>query len=139
MKFKSDDYYFKVALNLAEKKATCLKIKTGVVIVKNGKIVGSGFNTCSPEGFSHGSKVKTCKRLKAPTGKGYELCKSIHAEVSALINAGKKSSKGATLYLSGHYYPCWSCESHARAAGIKEIKVRDSGAKAYYLKSEKGL
>lgn len=132
MKAKSDDYYFRLAARLAEEKSTCLKIKTGVIIVKDGRVVGEGYNLCSPEGFRHGEKNKQCKRMDIPSGEGYELCKPLHAEVMALISVGAESCRGATLYLSGHYYPCWHCESHARFAGIKKIKVADFGARDFY-------
>lgn len=129
---KSDDYFFRQAKRLTETRSTCLKIKTAAVIVKNGKVVGRGFNLCSPVGFNHGKPVKKCLRMNTPTGTGYELCKGVHAEVMAVADAGIKSCKGATLYLSGHYYPCWHCESLAHIAGIKEIKVQDIGAKKFY-------
>lgn len=129
---QSDDYYFGLAQKLAESRSTCLKIKTAAVLVKGGKIVGEGYNLCSPAGFNHGKIVKKCLRLNVPSGTSYELCRSIHAEVLAVANAGAKNCKGATLYLSGHYYPCWNCESLARIAGIKEIKTKDIGAKKFY-------
>ncbi len=129
---RNDDRFFKAAQKLAETRSTCLKIQTGAVVVKNGKVVGKGFNLCSPEGFNHGQKIKECKRMNLPSGVGYELCKPLHAEVAAVVDAGPKRSKGATLYLSGHYYPCWNCEGQARLAGIVEIKVRDKEALIFY-------
>ncbi len=139
MKLSREDSYFKVASDLAKSHSTCLKINICAVIVKGEKIVGKGYNQCSPDGFNHGQKVKECKRINLPSGQSYDLCKSIHAEVIALIDAGAKKCRGATLYLSGHYYPCWGCESHARQSGIKEIKVRDIGAKEFYDKSAKKM
>lgn len=129
---KSDDYYFGVAKKLAETKSTCLKIKNAAVIVKNNKIIGRGYNRCSPEGFNHGKKVKKCLRMNLPTGVGYELCKGVHTEVNALIDAGAKNCKGATLYLYGHDHLCWQCESHVRLAGINDIRVKDGAAGKYY-------
>lgn len=130
-----EENYFKAASDLAKKRSTCLKINTGAVVVKGKKIVGRGYNLCSPDGFNHGKEFKECKRMTVPSGQGYDLCKSIHAEIIALIDAGAKNCRGAKLYLSGHFYPCWNCESHARQSGIKEIKVRDVGAKEFYDKS----
>lgn len=139
MKQGSEDNYFKVASDLARESSTCLKINIGAVIVKGKRIVGRGYNLCSPIGFNHGKKFKECKRMNLPSGQSYDLCKSIHAEIVALIDAGAKKCRGATLYLSGHYYPCWSCESHARHSGIKEIKVRDIYAKKFYKKQLKKI
>jgi dCMP deaminase len=129
---KSDEYYFNRAKRLTETKSTCLKIKTAAVIVKNGRIIGRGYNLCSPEGFNHGKPVGSCLRMTTPTGTGYELCKGVHAEVLAIADSGAKNCKGAILYLSGHFYPCWHCESLARIVGVKEIKVKDIGAKKFY-------
>lgn len=134
---KKDDNYFTLAQNLASKKSTCLKIQTGVVIVNRGQVVGQGVNLCSPRGFKHGRKVDRCLRLKVPSGTAYELCQSIHAEVVAVASANPNNLKGATLYLSGHYYPCWHCESLARLMGVKEIRVKDSIAKDFYTKKRK--
>lgn len=131
---KSDDYYFRQAKKLTETKSTCLKIKTAAVVVKDGKVVGRGYNLCSPEGFNHGLPVKKCLRMDVPTGTGYELCKGVHAEVMAVADAGIKNCRGAVLYLFGHYYPCWHCESLSRIAGISEIKVQDVVAKEFYKK-----
>ena len=133
-----DEAYFGEAARLAREGSNCLKINTGAVVVLGGKIVGRGYNRCSPDGFKFAEKVGECKRMKVPTGTGYELCKSIHAEVAAIVDAGAKRCQGATLYLSGHYYPCWQCESLAKASGIVEIKVRDVGAKKFYQKSKMG-
>ena len=137
LKRSTEDGHFKIASDLARRYSTCLKINIGAVIVKNKRIVGRGYNLCSPDGFNHGQKFKECKRINLPSGQSYDLCKSIHAEIIALIDAGAKNCRGATLYLSGHYYPCWNCESHARQSGIKEIKVRDLFAKEFYKKQLK--
>lgn len=133
-----DADYFSRARKLTETESTCLKIKTGAVIVKDGQIIGEGYNLCSPVGFKHGDPVEKCLRMKAPTGTGYELCKGVHAEVVAVVNAGAKNCQGATLYLSGHFYPCWHCESLAKIAGIKEIKVQDIGARKFYSQKKYG-
>lgn len=137
MKQKTDEFYFKKAQDLASRGSTCLKIQTGVVLVKEGRVVGQGVNLCSPGGFRHGRKVKKCLRLGVPSGTGYELCQSIHAEVTAVAGARPADLRGATLYLSGHYYPCWHCEGLARLVGIKKIKVKDSKARAFYTKKQK--
>lgn len=128
----SDADYFKLAQELAVTRSTCLKIKNGVVIVNKGRVVGQGFGLCSPSGFKHGKKVKKCERINLPTGVGYDLCRSVHAEVVAISRTRPQDLNGATLYLAGHYYPCWHCESLARLMGIKKIKVKDLGAKKFY-------
>jgi len=126
-----DESFFAQA-EKAREKSTCLKIQTGAVIVKDNVVIGRGANLCSPEGFQHGQKVASCPRMNLKTGANYELCKSLHAELLAILNAGAKNCQGAVMYLSGHYYPCWRCESIARLVGIKEIKIKDKDAKSFY-------
>ncbi|MEK7503278.1 MAG: hypothetical protein AAB556_02420 [Patescibacteria group bacterium] len=138
MKDGQESIYFDKAEQIAKDNSTCLKLNTGAVIVKNGEIVGMGWNMCSPgEGvFCHGDKVAECARMNLPSGQGYELCKPIHAEVMAVLSAGMENCKGATLFLSGHYYACWNCESTVRFAGVAEIKIRDKNAKEFYQKQQ---
>jgi len=121
----------------ASQKSTCLKIQTGAVIVKDGKIVGRGYNLCSPKGFNHGQKVRACPRKNLATGDKYDLCKPLHAELVAVLNTRLEDCQGATMYLYGHYYPCWHCESVARFVGIKEIKCSETEDSFY--KKHKGI
>lgn len=130
----SQDGSFFLQAEKVREKSNCLKIQTGVVIVKDRTIIGRGANLCSPKGFKHGEKVTSCPRMNLDTGLNYEICKSLHAELLAILDAGGKNCQGAVMYLSGHYYPCWHCESITRLAGIREIKVRDKGAKNFYKK-----
>ena len=129
----NDDKFFAEAKKVARKQSTCLKIQTGAVIVKDGKIIGRGANLCSPVGFKHGQKVKSCPRMNLPSGEKYELCKPIHAEILAVLDAGAKNCKGTTMYLYGHYYACWHCQSIVRLVGIKEIKCSET--KKSFLKN----
>lgn len=120
----------------AAQESTCLKIQTGAVVVKDGKIIGKGANLCSPSGFNHGKKVQSCPRTDLPSGEKYELCKPIHAEIIAVLNAGPKNCKGAVMYLSGHYYACWHCQSVACFVGIKEIKCQGEKTRNFYKNLE---
>lgn len=133
---KSDAFFFGEAKRAAQK-STCLKIQTGAVIVKDGRVVGRGANLCSPVGFNHGKKVKSCPRMNLPSGEKYELCKPIHAEIVAILDAGPKNCRRAVMYLYGHYYPCWHCQSLASFVEIEEIKHQDGTARAFYEKIER--
>lgn len=121
----------------AAQKSTCLKIKNGAVIVKGGKIIGRGTNLCSPVGFNHGKKVKSCPRKNLPSGEKYELCKPLHAELVAILNTGAEKCRGAVMYFYGHYYACWHCRSVARYVGIKGIKFQGEVGKKYYKDLER--
>ncbi len=105
------------------KNSTCLKSQTAALVVKDNQIVGKACNLCSPDGFQHGSPVSHCPRMGLVTGEHYDLCKSLHAEYLAIMDAGRENCLGATLYLTGHSYVCWECESAARLYGIVAIKI----------------
>lgn len=69
----------------------------------------------------------TCPRGGMPTGKGYELCKSVcnqraHAEVNAIKLAGDKAL-GARIFIEGHTYACERCLEAAKIAGVAEILI----------------
>ena len=126
-----DDAKFFAEAKKASYSSTCLKVQTGAVIVKEGKIIGRGANLCSPNGFNHGKKVKSCPRMNLPSGEKYEICKPLHAELLAILDAGAKNCRGAVMYLWGHYYACWHCQSIAHLVGIKEIKCSETKESFY--------
>lgn len=143
--------FFEVAVRCSQG-STCLKTKTGVVIIKNGNVLSQGHNLCAPEGHDHGDTVSTCPRMLTKTGAGYELCRPLHAEVMTclnirpnrkpkeleqfarhlqptkeeILNAFTKKERellsGATLYLVGHYYACDDCRRFAEVVGITDIQ-----------------
>jgi len=134
---QSDEKFFEIARSLA-RKSTCLKNQTAVVIVKGNIVVGRAWNLCSPNGYQHGEPVSRCPRMGLPTGQRYDLCKSLHAELLALLNAGRENCEGATLYLTGHSYLCWECESLARVYGISETKLDPAWKESSVMRSEHG-
>lgn len=70
------------------KRSNCAKRKLGTVLVKNGKIISRGWNTCCCNGHPRDEEVpkEDCLRLNLHGGRGYELSHAVHAEVSALLN-----------------------------------------------------
>lgn len=96
-----DRYYLNIAKAVAAR-STCLRRQYGAVIVKDDIILSTGYNG-APRGISNCCDVGTCLRqeLNIPSGERYELCKSVHAEQNAIIQAGFEKTNGATLYLAG--------------------------------------
>lgn len=95
------DYYLDIAKAVAQR-GTCLRRKFGAIIVKDDRIVSTGY-VGAPRG-----RVNCCDRGKCfrmenniPSGTRYELCRSTHAEMNAIINASKEEMEGATMYLVG--------------------------------------
>ena len=120
-------YYLNIARAVA-KGSTCLRRQYGAVIVKNDRILGTGFNGAA-RGIEHCTDTGLCVReeLKVPHGERYELCVAVHAEQNAVINAQCDVS-GATLYLVGFEggkeikaEPCLMCARVIKNAEIAEV------------------
>jgi len=103
------------------KSSLCLRTKVGCVIVKNNKIISTGYN-------GNSNKLKPCKEIgcaknyfKTRDGQKNELCTGICAEQRAMINAYKKkaSLKDAVLYIN--YFPCTVCSRLILETNIKEV------------------
>lgn len=96
-----EHYYLDLALDVA-KRSTCLRRKYGAVIVKDDRIVSTGYNG-APRGRENCCDRGMCLReeLKVPSGQRYELCRSVHAEANAIIHANYTDMICGTLYLAG--------------------------------------
>lgn len=147
----SERFFFEASE--VSKNSTCVKTKTGAVIVKDGEIISRGFNLCAPDGVKYGENVSECPRMKIKTGANYELCSPIHAEVMAALNVRQGRAQeelakfaghlvpeeqeilaafspeelgklnGAMLYLVGHYWACDSCVRFLGAVGIPKKNI----------------
>jgi len=101
------DTYFMQIARLISERATCLRRKVGAVIVKDRRILATGYNG-TPTGITH-CEITGCLRekLNVPSGERHELCRGLHAEQNALLQAALHG-----ISLSGD-------------AGIKEIIISD--------------
>ncbi len=115
-----DEYFMRMAY-LASTRSTCTRRKVGAVIVKDKRILATGYNG-PPKGLAH-CDVTGCIReeLNVPSGERHELCRGLHAEQNAIIQAAVHgvSIKDATIYVTNH--PCVVCAKMLINAEIKEI------------------
>ena len=106
---------------LVVSRSTCLRRQVGAVIVKDKKILATGYNG-APSGLAHCSDVG-CLRdtLHIPSGERHELCRGLHAEQNAIIQAANYgiSINGATLYCTN--LPCIICTKMLINAGISRV------------------
>ena len=120
-----DEYFMGIA-KLVSERSTCLRRAVGALIVKNRRILTTGYNG-TPTGITH-CEVVGCLRekLKVPSGERHELCRGLHAEQNAIIQAALYGVDihGGTLYCTNQ--PCSICAKMLINAGIKEI-VMESG------------
>ncbi len=115
-----DKYFLKITQDVSER-ATCVKRKVGAIIVQNNRILTTGYNG-APKGFSHCTE-QTCirRQMQVPSGQRHELCRGLHAEQNAIIQAAVHGVKidGGTLYCT--YQPCVICVKMMINAGIKRL------------------
>jgi dCMP deaminase len=115
-----DEYFMKMA-HLVSERSTCLRRKVGAVIVNDKRILTSGYNG-SPRGFAHCEETGCLrKKMKVPSGERHELCRGVHAEQNAIIQAAGfgVSVKGATMYITN--FPCSVCAKIILNAQISEV------------------
>jgi dCMP deaminase len=97
----------------------------GAVLVKDKRILATGYNG-APKGLKHCLDIGCLrKKLKIPSGERHELCRALHAEQNALIQASLYgiSVRDSTLYATNQ--PCVICAKMLINAGIKEIVISD--------------
>ena len=83
------DHYFMGFANLARTRSTCLRRGVGAVIVKDNRIMATGYNG-TPQGIAHCEEVGCLRQqLGVPSGQRAELCRGLHAEQNAIIQAAK--------------------------------------------------
>ena len=131
-----ENYYLDIAETVLIR-STCLRRKYGAIIVLNDEIISTGYNG-APRGRQNCIDRNTCMRdeLQIPRGERYELCRSVHAEMNAIISAARRDMIGATLYLSGRdaktnllldekeTLPCSMCRRHIINSGIIKTVCR---------------
>jgi dCMP deaminase len=115
------DEYFMEITQLVAKRSTCLRRQVGAILVKDRRILTTGYNG-SPSGLAHCRDTGCLReRLKIPSGERNELCRGIHAEQNAIVQAALHGViiQGATLYVT--HQPCVVCAKMLINAGIVEI------------------
>ncbi len=113
--------YFMEITQLVAKRSTCVRRSVGAVIVKDKRMLSTGYNG-APSGIKHCIDVGCLReKLKVESGQRHELCRGIHAEQNAIIQAAYHgvSIKGADLYCTN--LPCIICAKMIINAGLKTI------------------
>jgi dCMP deaminase len=118
--------YFMQMAYLAAKRSTCLRRAVGAVMVRDNQIVSTGYNG-SPKGTPHCSEVGCLREQQnVPSGQKHELCRGVHAEQNAIIQAAinGSSTRGAELYCTNQ--PCSICARLIINAEIKTVYVAET-------------
>ena len=118
-----DEYFLGIA-ELVSKRSTCLRRRVGAVLVKDKRILATGYNG-APREIAHCSDTGCIReKLKIPSGERHELCRGLHGEQNAFLQAALHgtSLKGAALYSTTQ--PCIICAKMIINAGIKEVIIK---------------
>ena len=120
------EYYMNIAVQVSLR-STCMRRKVGAVIVKDNRILSTGYNG-APSGLPN--CIDNCERCyrsahNIPSGQMLDMCYAVHSEQNAIMNALKTGEdlKGAVLYVNT--YPCVTCFKLSVQSGIKEVYYID--------------
>jgi dCMP deaminase len=131
LRITKEEYYLNIARSVSLR-STCLRRRYGSIIVNQDEIVGTGYNG-SARGEANCCEKNSCirKAQNIPHGERYEKCVAVHAEMNAIISAGRKLCISSDLYLYGEdidtgeaieeTVPCGICINIIKNAGIKRI------------------
>ena len=131
------NYYLNIAETVAQR-STCLRKKSGAVIVNKDEIVSTGYSG-APRGRKNCIDLGFCSKKKFfPDVRhaGYDACRSVHAEMNAIISSSRKDMIGGILYLVQYREEpkeyeenpgcCQMCRKLIINTGIEEVIVRDT-------------
>ncbi len=113
--------YFMDIANLVKTRSTCTRRQVGAVVVKDKRILSTGYNG-APTGCTHCTEIGCLRtKLNIPSGERHELCRALHAEQNAIAQAAQHgiTMQGATIYVTAQ--PCSLCAKVLINAGISKI------------------
>lgn len=136
MRESKEKYYLRIA-SMVSIRSTCLRRNYGAVIVKNDRIVSTGYNG-APRGCTNCNDTNFCirKANNVAHNSDYTDCVAVHAEQNAIIHADYNDMQDATLYLAGYDadngFPvqdidcCPLCKRMIINAGISKVIFQES-------------
>lgn len=141
------EYYLGIAKEVALR-STCYRRSIGAIIIRDDQIISTGYVGAprkTKDSFEHGNCLRD--KLNIPHGQRYELCRSVHAEQNAIINAARAgvSLLGGDMYIYGTIYaenkpidafPCFICKKMIINAGLNRVICSTSDGKMRIFKIE---
>ncbi len=115
-----DEYFMEVA-HVVKKRSTCLRRQVGAVLVRDRRILATGYNG-APAGLAHCADVGCLReKLHIPSGERQEICRGAHAEQNAIAQAALLgvSTSNSEIYVTAH--PCSMCAKILINAGVRRI------------------
>ena len=115
------DQYFMEITSVVAKRSTCLRRQVGAILVKDKHILATGYNG-APKRLAHCAETGCVRQqLGVPSGERHELCRALHAEQNAIIQAANQgvAIEGSTLYCTTA--PCSLCAKMLINAGVTRV------------------
>jgi dCMP deaminase len=120
-----DEYFMRITEEVA-KRATCLRRQVGAIIVRDHRILATGYNG-APKNLQHCAETGCLReRLGIPAGERMEVCRGLHAEQSAIVQAAVYGVPIAGGDLYATHQPCITCAKMLLNAGIGRIVFKES-------------
>jgi dCMP deaminase len=131
-RISKDEYYLGIAEEVGQR-STCFRRSIGAIIIRDDQIISTGYVGAprkTKDSLEHGFCLRD--KLKIPHGQRYELCRSVHAEQNAIINAARAgvSLLGGDIYIYGRVpgkdkpidaFPCYICKKMIINAGLNRV------------------
>jgi dCMP deaminase len=131
-RISKDQYYLGIAEEVA-RRSTCWRRSLGAIIIRDDQIISTGYVGAprkTKSSYEHGFCLRD--KLNIPHGQRYELCRSVHAEQNAIINAARAgvSLLGGDMYIFGslpgksepiNAFPCFICKKMIINAGLNRV------------------
>ncbi len=116
-----DEYFVSITKTVASR-STCLRRKVGAIIVKDKRILTTGYNG-APRGVKSCLEIGRCLReeLQVPSGQRHEICRALHAEQNSIIQAAYHGVQIAGSSIYSTTQPCVLCAKMIINAGIQKI------------------
>lgn len=147
-RISKDQYYLGIAEEVA-RRSTCFRRSIGAIIIKDDQIISTGYVGAprkTKDSLEHGFCLRD--KLNVPHGQRYELCRSVHAEQNAIINAARAgvSLLGGDMYIYGsvpgkpkpiNAFPCFICKKMLINAGLDRVicSTADGKMKIFRVKN----
>jgi len=115
-----DDYFMEIT-RLVARRSTCLRRHVGAIIVRDKRILATGYNG-APKGLAHCLETGCLReKMGVPSGRMQELCRGLHAEQNAIIQAALFGVSIENSIIYSVTQPCVVCAKMIINAGIKRV------------------
>lgn len=119
-----DEYFMTIAREVSTR-STCLRRRVGALLVRDKRILATGYNG-APRGMKHCAETGCLRELmKVPSGERHEICRALHAEMNAILQAASHGVRVEDCVLYCTTQPCVLCAKMLINVGVKKIYIAE--------------